>query len=167
MSDDIPASAAAADLGVAASPVTPSPVMPAVAPMSYDMAVSRKAEILASGELRDKILQGDLQLSAEWKAITDAISQPPPKPVTPGDELVDWALSAGGQNLPEEVVEELRTNAPVNPLERRLARERLDARKQDPEWVAKYFRSDPEVRQEALLLNMILAAPVKDDAHSK
>ena len=58
-------------------------------------------------------MKADVELSAEWKRIVEAISQPPPSPANSAGELVDWAVSAGGQYLDPAVAEEIRTQAPV------------------------------------------------------
>jgi len=129
--------------------------------MSYEAAASRKAEMLASEEIRNKIMNGDVEANAMWRRVTECLSQPV-QSTGPVDELVEFAQQVSGNGLSPEVIEEVRDGRAVTPHEHRAAHQRLEARQQDPEWRAKYFRNDPDVRKEVALINIILASPVRD-----
>ena len=49
----------------------------------------------------------------------------------------------------------------VSPDEYRMAQQRLESRKQDPQWLAKYMRGDHEAKKEFALITSILSRPIK------
>jgi hypothetical protein len=158
MADDT--NTAAPDLDVFPSkPFSPVAPLPEI---SYAAAVSRKAELLGNEEWRTKYLAGDVTAKAEMDQIVKALTPAPPQPSAPDsvDGLEEWVR--GVADVSEGVIEEIRTARPVSPLERRLAVQRKESRFNDPTFVERYFAGDPDAKREVLLINVILASPVRD-----
>jgi hypothetical protein len=157
MTDDTVIPAAGHDLGV------PGAVAPSVPPpMSMAEAASRKTEFLANKEKTAALMNGDAAVTAEWRLITSNLWQPP-QFTQPRDEVTEHLQESSGYTLSPEVLQEFRENRPVTPDEHRMARARFDARKQDPEWIAKLNRGNPEVKKELALIQSILSRPVRDN----
>jgi hypothetical protein len=158
MTDDNVLPGAGHDLGVpGAAPPPPSPP-----PMSPAEAASRKSDFLASKEKMSALMAGDAAVTAEWKLITQNLWQPQ-QFTQPRYEVTEHLQSSSGYQLSPEVLQEFRENRPVTPDEHRMARARFDARKQDPEWIAKLNRGNPEVKKELALIQSILSRPVRDN----
>jgi hypothetical protein len=135
---------------------------PEVPPLSYAAAESRKQEILASAELRQKIMDSDAEMTAEWRRITVALSRPPETPTAPREAAADALNASAGYGLSPEVLQEFVENRPVSPQEVYFARAKFDELKQDPSWFQRYQRGDMEARRQMALINSILSRPVKD-----
>jgi hypothetical protein len=158
MTDDIITNTAGHDLGVPGAVAPPAP-QPAFSPAE---AQSRKSEFLANKEKTTALMNGDVGATNEWRLITENLYQPPQ--FTQGrDEVTGHLQANSGYQLRDEVLQEFRENRPVTPAEYRMAQQRLESRKQDPEWRAKYFRGDHEALKEVALINSILSRPVRDN----
>lgn len=101
------------DPGVAA-PTPSAPEMP------YDEALSRKQERLADPVWRDKYYNGDVECRAEMDRIVRGLT--PKQSVTDPasiEDLIDtWRSRA---DIPESVADQIRTQMPVSPSERKFA----------------------------------------------
>lgn len=158
MSEDTVIPAAGHDLGIPGAVAPPAPPPP----ISMAEAASRKSEFLASKEKMAALMNGNSAASNEWQFITQNLWQPP-QFTQPRDEATEHLQESSGHTLSPEVLEEFRSNQPVSPAERRLAEQRLESRKNDPVWLAKYMRGDHETRKEVALINSILSRPVRDN----
>jgi hypothetical protein len=130
-------------------------------PMSPNEAASRKSEFLASKEKMAALMAGDAAAGAEWKPTTQNLWQPP-QFTQPRDEVTEHLQSSSGYQLSPEVLQEFRENRPVTPDEYRMAQQRLESRKQDPQWLAKYMRGDHEAKKEFALITSILSRPIRN-----
>jgi hypothetical protein len=157
LSDDTIIPAAGYDLGVPGAVAPPAPPPP----MSMAEAASRKSEFLANKEKTAALMNGDVGATNEWRLINEHLWQPP-QHTQPRDEVTEHLQESSGYTLSPEVLQEFRENRPVTPDEYRMARARFDARKQDPEWIAKLNRGNPEVKKELALIQSILSRPVRD-----
>jgi hypothetical protein len=157
MTDDLTTNAAGGDLGLPGATVVETPP-----PMSVAEAASRKTGFLANKEKTTALMNGDPAATAEWRLITQNLWQPA-QFTQPRDEVTEHLQESSGYALSPEVLQEFRENRPVTPDEHRMARARFDARKQDPEWIAKLNRGNPEVKKELALIKSILSRPVRDN----
>jgi hypothetical protein len=157
MPDDLTTNAAGGDLGLPGAPVVPA--APAMSPAE---AASRKSEFMANKEKTTALMNGDAAATAEWRLITQNLWQPA-QFTQPRDEVTEHLQESSGYALSPEVLQEFRENRPVTPDEHRMARVRFDARKQDPEWIAKLNRGNPEVKKELALIQSILSRSVRDN----
>lgn len=157
MADDLTTNAAGGDLQIPGAPVVPA--APAMSPAE---AASRKSEFLASKEKTTALMNGDAAATNEWRLITQNLYQPP-QFTQARDEVTEHLWESSGYTLRPEVLQEFRENRPVSPDEYRFARARFDARKQDPEWISKLNRGDPETKKELALIQSILSRPVRDN----
>jgi hypothetical protein len=134
--------AAGHDLGIpgAVAPPTPQPAF------SMQEAASRKEAFLADKEKTAALMNGDVAATNEWRLITQNLWQPP-QFTQPRDS--------------PEVLQEFRENRPVSPDEYRMAQQRLESRKQDPQWLAKNMRGDHEAKKEFALITSILSRPIR------
>jgi hypothetical protein len=135
---------------------------PDVPPMSYAAAENRKAEILASAELRQKIMDGDVETTVEWRRITEALSRPPETPTLEREAAAEALNASAGYSLSEEVLQEFVENRPVTPIERRFALNKFEELKNDSEWFARYERGEIRARKDMALIQSILSRPVRD-----
>lgn len=74
--------------------------------MSYAAAESRKAEMLADAETRNKIMTGDVDANAEWKRVVEALSRPPEIPTGPREDLAAHINASSGYSLRPEVLDQ-------------------------------------------------------------
>jgi hypothetical protein len=148
--------AAGADLG-AAQPAAPAPA-PA---MSYVEAEARKAEILNNPEARDKLLQGDVELTQTWRRIQEGLAYKPPPPTDPAnvEQMIDHLRSRA--DISEEVANQIRQGRPVTAYERSLAEQRKQQCFRDKEWVRRYLDGGRSESTELALLTVVLAAPIR------
>jgi hypothetical protein len=156
-----PTEAARNDLDV--HPTAPySPVAP-LPEISYDAAVSRKAELLGNEEWRTKYLAGDVTAKAEMDQIVKALTPAPPQPAAPDsvDGLVEWVHNIV-PDLSEAHIEEIRTSRPIDPVTRRRAEQWKEVHFRDPVFVQSYFDGDPEIARQIFHLNTVLSLPVRD-----
>jgi hypothetical protein len=160
MTEDNVIPAVAGDLKVPGSPVVPE-----APPISMAAAASMKEAFLADKTKTTALLDGDAAATAEWRLINDHLWQPP-QFTQPRDEVTEHLQESSGYALSPEVLQEFRENRSVSPAEHRMARQRLESRKQDPEWLTKYFRGDHEVKKEVALINSILSRPISDNPQS-
>jgi hypothetical protein len=159
MTDDVTTNAAGGDLEIPGAPVVRATTAPA---FSMQEAADRKAEFLVNKEKTTALMNGDVGATNEWRLINDHLWQAPAI-VGPRDEVTEHLQASSGHTLSPEVLEEFRSNQPVSPAERRMAQQRLESRKQDPQWLAKYMRGNHETRKEVALINSILSRPVRDN----
>lgn len=142
------------------SPVAPVPTM------SYAEAESRKTEYFGNQEWVNKYMSGDIEARQQYQAVVEALAYgKTPEAAAPDsvDGLVEWAGSIAG-DLSDAVVQyHLRERGPVSPREVKLAQQRKAARMADPDYRQLYIDGNADVRQEMLLLNIILSSPVRDD----
>jgi hypothetical protein len=127
--------------------------------MSPAEAASRKSEFLANKEKTTALMNGDAAASAEWKLITQNLWQPQ-QFTQPRDEVTEHLQVSPGYQLSAEALQEFRENRPVTPDEYRMAQQRLESRKQDPQF-AKYMRGDHEAKKEFALITSILSRPIR------
>jgi hypothetical protein len=148
--------AAGHDLGIpgAVAPPTPQPAF------SMQEAASRKEAFLADKEKTAALMNGDVAATNEWRLITQNLWQPP-QFTQPRDEVTEHLQESSGYQLSPEVLQEFRENRPVSPDEYRMAQQRLESRKQDPQWLAKYMRGDHEAKKEFALITSILSRPIR------
>jgi len=154
MSDSNPLTGAAQDLGVPESP-------PSVPPMPYAEAVSRKAEMLASEEIRNKIMSGDADANREWKRVVEGLSAIPPTTTGARDDLAAHIQECSGHSLSPEHLQEIRDNPPITPDERRQTEALWNDRQHDPEWRARLNRGEVKARRELSLIQFMLSRPVR------
>jgi hypothetical protein len=155
MANDNVIPAAAGDLSVPGAAVVPQEP-----PMSQLEAASRKDAFLADKTKTTALMNGDAAATAEWRLITENLWQPS-QFIQPRDEVTEHLQESAGYQLSDEVLAEFRENRSVTPAEYRLAQQRLESRKNDPEWRAKYFRGDHEARKEKALIDSILSRPIR------
>src|SRR5262249_13342952 len=124
MTDSADNATTANDLGLA-------PVVPAAPPMSVAEAVSRKSEFFADKAKMDALMAGDVNVTAEWRNIVNAISVQPATPTDLREEATEHLQQTAGFTLRPEVLEEFRSNAPVSPLERHFAQAKFEELKND------------------------------------
>jgi hypothetical protein len=155
MTDDV-IPAAGHDLGIpgAVAPPTPPPAF------SMQEAASRKEAFLQDKTKTTALLNGDVGATNEWRLINDHLWQQP-QFTQPRDEVTEHLQASSGYQLSDEVLAEFRENRPVSPAEYKLAQQRLDSRKNDPTWLAKYMRGDHEAKKEVALINSILSRPIR------
>jgi hypothetical protein len=78
--------AAGHDLGI------PGAAQPSIDPfpaISYDEASSRKQELFANSEWREKYFQGDVECRRQWDQIVRGLAAPPPAPADSRESLVE------------------------------------------------------------------------------
>jgi hypothetical protein len=149
---------AAGDLAIPGGRPAPEPPPP----LSYAAAESRKQEILASAELRQKIFDGDIDATVEWRRLTEALSRPSETSADPRTEAAEHLQQSAGYTLAPEIVQEIVENRPVSPLERRFAQAKWDELKRDADWFQRYQRGEQKALKEKALVDSILSRPVKD-----
>jgi hypothetical protein len=157
MADDVTTNAAGADLSIPGA----GPVVPAAPAMSMQEAASRKQEFLADQKMVDALMAGEVNATSLWRSINNSLWQPP-QFTQPRDEVTEHLQQSSGYQLSPEVLQEFRENRAVSPDEYRMAQQRLESRKQDPQWIAKYMRGDHEAKKEFALITSILSRPVRD-----
>jgi hypothetical protein len=157
MADNLPTDAAGGDLELPGATV-----VPAAPAFSMQEAASRKEAFLQDKTKTAALLNGDATATAEWRLINDHLWQAPAI-IGPRDDVTNHLQESSGHQLSAEVLAEFRENRPVSVADYKLAQQRLESRKQDPEWLKKYFRGDHETRKEVALINSILSRPISDN----
>jgi hypothetical protein len=135
---------------------------PDVPQMSVSEATSRKNEFMADKAKVDALMAGDADATATWRSIVNAISAQPLTPTDPREEAAEALQQSAGFQLSEEVLQEIRENRPVSPLERHFAQSKFDEFKNDPAWIQALNRGSMKERKELALIQSILSRPVRD-----
>jgi hypothetical protein len=140
----------------------PSPTAP-VQEMSFDQAVSLKAELMGNAEWRDKYYNGDPTARQQMDAIVRGLT---PKQGGPGDpssaeEAIDFLRQRA--DISDEVAQMIRTRMPISPQERRMTEQLKERLFADKAWVKRYLDGGREEQNTMAMINVNLSAPVRDD----
>jgi hypothetical protein len=130
--------------------------------MSVAEATSKKSEFFADKAKMDALMAGDVNATAEWRNIVNAISAQPNIPTAQREDLVEHINAASGYSLSEGALDQVRNNTPITPKERRMTLALWEEKKSDPEWIARLNRGEVRARREMAAININLAAPVRD-----
>jgi hypothetical protein len=150
MSDDISARLpAAVEVGAPDAP----------APLTYDQAVTRKAELFSRVGWAERYLQGDQTARREFGEVTQALTLGAPDPGRTAREIGSAGLR--GFLKPHHVAEYVNQE----PVTAEIHEEAVEMRKslmRDKQFIAQYLDGDRAARQKMSLLAIVLNQPVKD-----
>jgi hypothetical protein len=151
------------------TPVTSSDLMsPQTAPQLETTQGQREAafatlqRLRSDADFKEKYLRRD---DATVKAVEEAhrLTTTPTKLTVRGRPVEEVASMIGAienfSSLAPEVVEQLKSGAPVSAEEQKWAKQRKSQLMQDKAWVTKYLDGDRAERQQMILLNAILTSP--------
>jgi hypothetical protein len=138
------------------------PVADLLPQMSPEAATSKKNELFANQEWRNKYYNGDATARSEMDAIVRALTPAQPAPADPSsrEQFIDWIRNYA--EISEEVAEQIRSDRPVSAHEHRLAQQRKETMMRDKEWCKLYLDNDRDARTEMALVNIILSSRVRD-----
>jgi hypothetical protein len=156
MTDDTIIPAAAGDLSLPGAQVVPE-----APPISMQAAADMKAAFLADKAKMNLLMQGDVNVTAEWKLITQNLWQAPAI-IGPRDQAVEDLNESTGHSLPQDILDEYRRNDPVSPETLRMANARWDSLIRDPDFIARFNRKEPEAMKQWGAICSIRSRPVRD-----
>jgi hypothetical protein len=157
MTDDVTTNAAGGDLSLPGAQVVETPP-----PISMAAAADMKAAFLADKAKMDLLMQGDVNVTAEWKLITRNLWQAPAI-IGPRDQAVEDLNESTGHSLPQDVLEEFRRGDSVTPETLRMANARWDSLIRDPDFIARFGRKEPEAMRQWGAIVSIRSRPIKDN----
>jgi hypothetical protein len=131
----------------------------APAPLTYDQAVSRKAELFSRVGWAERFLQGDQTARREFGEVTQALTLGAPDPARTAREIGSAGLR--GFLKPHHVDEYVNQES----VTAEIHEEAVEMRKslmRDKQFVAQYLDGDREARRRLSLLAIVLNQPIKD-----
>jgi hypothetical protein len=146
--------------GAAADLMLP-PAMPA------DQARARIAELKSDPAFVKRHLSGDNETREHLARLHEFAFAPAPGSITVGGptpeaQRAEQADHLGTlSDLSADVLDHVRTGAPVSQDEYRMAVAKKDSLFSDASWRDKYFAGNHEAKQQKLLLDVILSSPIK------
>jgi hypothetical protein len=108
------------------------------------------------------LMADDIGAKAEWKMITDGLSHVAQTPTGSREAETAYLDEIGGYNVPQDVLDEFRSGAPVTPRERHYAEQKFAEFQQDKDWYARWSRGEETARIQYAALISILSRPVRD-----
>src|SRR5271156_4175076 len=129
----------------------------APAPLTYEQAVSRKAELFSKPGWAERYLQGDQTARREFTELTAALALGAPDPGRTAREIGASGLKGF---LKAHHIQEYLDQTPVT---QDIHDEAVELRKswmRDKERVAKYLDGDRGTRRELSLMSIVLNAPI-------
>jgi hypothetical protein len=149
---------------------TGAPAAPSPADANRAAAAARLEFLKNDSEFVKLHLSGNEGTKAELAKLAEIIASPREGTthhggVTNEQQLAEQAATAGMMaDVGEDVLGHIKTGAAVSAQEYRLAVARKDLLFGDSAWRDKFFRGDAQAKKEKLLLDVILASPIKTGA---
>jgi len=135
--------------------------------MRADEARARIEELKADPNFVKRHLSGDHETKAHLETLHQIAFEPAPGSVMIGGPTLEAQREATAAHLgtmtdiSADVLDHVRTGASVSEDEYRLAVAKKNSLFGDPEWRAQYLAGNHEAKKQKVLLDVILASPIK------